>query len=96
MAYQIIYSPRSLADLDEIVDYIADDNPQAAARFRETLIDLVDELRDFPEMGGTYSKYSNVRRLVHNPAAIYYRIRRRRKIVDIVHIRHSKRKPPPF
>lgn len=39
------------ADLLEIVDYIADDNPDAAQRVKDDIEAKIGKLSDFPKMG---------------------------------------------
>jgi toxin ParE1/3/4 len=47
----LIISPRAIADLDDICDYIAIDNPNAALRTMERLQELSRFLRDHPGLG---------------------------------------------
>jgi toxin ParE1/3/4 len=44
-------SPRSERDLDSIHDFIAGDNPEAAARVRATILNTADFLARNPELG---------------------------------------------
>ena len=45
------FSPASRRDLCEILNYIARDNPQAAAEFIDKLEEKCRRLADIPEMG---------------------------------------------
>lgn len=45
------YTPAALAHLNEIGDYIAKDNPEAARRVIRAIRQAVDLLSDNPEMG---------------------------------------------
>lgn len=53
MRYKINYSPEFLADLFEIGDYIESQlqNPQAAERVTNGIVDATEVLADFPETG---------------------------------------------
>jgi toxin ParE1/3/4 len=51
MAWEVIFSARSRTDLDQIVNYIARDDPAAAERFGLKLIERAESLGDTPEMG---------------------------------------------
>ncbi len=39
MAFKILFSEDSLIDLEDILDYIRSDNPEAAERFGNALLD---------------------------------------------------------
>lgn len=44
-------SPAAEQDIDEIVTYIAKENPAAAQAFLDSLFDAMEKLADNPEMG---------------------------------------------
>lgn len=48
-----VFSPMAVEDLDGIVEYIARDNPPAAARFVEALREKCYTLARFPLLGTT-------------------------------------------
>lgn len=48
---RVRYTPAALGHLNEIGDYIAKDNPDAARRVIQTIRQTVDLLRDNPDMG---------------------------------------------
>jgi plasmid stabilization system protein ParE len=54
MRYRINYSPEFLNDLFEIGDYIESQyqNPHAADRITEGIVDATDILAEYPETGG--------------------------------------------
>jgi plasmid stabilization system protein ParE len=54
MGWEIIFSPEALEDLAEAVRYIAKDNPEAAERIGNALIDRVLVLQKFPFLGPPY------------------------------------------
>jgi toxin ParE1/3/4 len=45
------FSPRAVRDLDEHYGYIAADNPEAAARVRQTILHVADFLAQHRELG---------------------------------------------
>ena len=51
MGWEVVFAPRSEIDLAKIVSYIANDDPAAAIRFGETLINKAESLADVPGMG---------------------------------------------
>ena len=92
MDCRLTYSTRALADLDEVVEYIAVDDEAAARRFGSSLLDHVDLLRYFPKLGAKVSG-SVLRLLTHSPVLVYYRVQEDVDVVEIVHIRHGSREP---
>jgi toxin ParE1/3/4 len=60
--HKIFYSPEAVNDLDEIFDYIRDDlqNPSAAHRVVMDIIEAIEKLRDFPEMGSVLYSITGV------------------------------------
>ena len=44
-------SPRAERDLDSIHDFIAGDNPDAAARVREAILNTADIFARYPDLG---------------------------------------------
>jgi plasmid stabilization system protein ParE len=51
MAWEVIFSARTRTDLEQIVSYIAREDPAAAERFGLKLIDQAESLADSPQMG---------------------------------------------
>jgi plasmid stabilization system protein ParE len=92
--YTLRYTKKALNDLDEIIGRIAEDDDEAASRFGGSLLDHVDLLARFPRMGALIRKRRNVRKLVHSPILIYYRINENKHLVEILHLRHGARRPP--
>jgi toxin ParE1/3/4 len=94
--YHLFYTQRALNDLAEIVGYIAEDDPDAALRFGNSLLDYLDLLCRYPRIGPAIRERSEVRKLVHSPIAIYYRVRENEHAVEILHLRHGSRREPKF
>ncbi|MFY9743259.1 MAG: type II toxin-antitoxin system RelE/ParE family toxin [Candidatus Sulfotelmatobacter sp.] len=94
MDYRLLYSQRALNDLAEIVGHIAEDDADAASLFGNSLLDHVDLLTRFPRMGSIIRRRPQVRKLVHSPFLIYYRLDDNKRLIEVVHLRHGARKPP--
>lgn len=45
------FSPKAERDLEQIFSFISSDNPDAADRVRETILDVADLLAQNPELG---------------------------------------------
>jgi len=91
MDWEIVFSPQALEDLGEAVRYIAKDNPEAAERVGNALIDRVLVLAKFPKLGPPYRKRQGVRTLVSNPYMIFYRVLEKEKRVEILRYWHAAR-----
>jgi plasmid stabilization system protein ParE len=92
--YHLIYSQKALDDLAEIVGYIAEDDPEAASRFGESLLDHIQMLTRFPKMGTISRKRRYIRKLVHSPVLVYYKISEARRNIGILYLRHAARRLP--
>lgn len=59
---KVRYSPEAVNDLDEIWAYISDElqNPESALKTVNGVMDAVDRLNDFPEMGPPLSSVTNM------------------------------------
>ena len=94
MDYRIVYTQKALADLAGLISHIAEDPPDAAARFGGVLLDHVDLLSRFPRMGRLVRQRSQVRKLVHSPVVVYYRVQQGQRLIEILQFRHGSRKTP--
>jgi plasmid stabilization system protein ParE len=63
------------ADLVEIGNFIAKDNPSVAERYIRRLRNRIEVLREFPKSGHRIRKRSNVRALVERPIIIVYALK---------------------
>ena len=96
MDFRIVWTDPALLDLEELVRFIAQDNTTAAARVGDEIVDHVGILTAFPEIGPVYRRRStgDVRQITVRPFRIFYRVRRVRKLVEILHIWHGARREP--
>jgi plasmid stabilization system protein ParE len=92
--YRLLYTQKALNDLAEIVGHIAEDDSASASRFGSSLLDHIDLLTRFPRMGALIRKRPQVRKLVHSPVLVYYRIDEGTGTIEVLHLRHGARKPP--
>jgi plasmid stabilization system protein ParE len=94
--FRLRFMQKALSDLADIVGRIAEDDPEAAGRFGNSLLDHVELLTRFPRMGSTIRKRARVRKLSHSPILVYYQLREDKHLVEILHLRHASRKSPQF
>lgn len=90
MKHKILYSKESRRDLDEIWDYIASElqNPIAAERIVNSIMDAVDQLVDFAESGAPLTSVADIesdyRFLVTGNYLTFYRVYENEVFVDRV------------
>lgn len=90
MKHKILYSKEFRRDLDEIWDYIASElqNPIAAERIVNSIMDAVDQLVDFAEAGAPLTSVADIesdyRFLVTGNYLTFYRVYENEVFVDRV------------
>lgn len=94
MDFRLQYTQRAIDDLAGIIGHIAEDDAESASRFGNSLLDHVDLFARFPRMGSALGKRSSVRKLLHSPVLVYYRVREDKRLIEVLHFRHGARKPP--
>ncbi|HUS36098.1 MAG TPA: type II toxin-antitoxin system RelE/ParE family toxin [Verrucomicrobiae bacterium] len=96
MDWRIDWTAPSLDDLAHIVRTIAEDNKDAAVRVGDRIVDHVELLKKFPEIGPVFRRRvkSNIRLIVCRPFKIYYRVVREKSLVEILHVWHGARQDP--
>ena len=95
MGSKVIFAPQAIADLEEITRRIAKDDPSAAIRFGNLLIERVRLLEQFPFLGSPYGKLAGVRKLVLGPYLIFYRVMLEQGRVDVLRYWHGAQENPP-
>jgi len=91
-------TPRALADLEQVFDYIRQDSPQNAATMIEKLLDAISGLNilphrfDVPRVGSVRGR--QVRSMPARPYLVRYRIDEMRKAVYVLRVRHGARRRP--
>lgn len=88
---QIVWTEPALNDLDTIADYIALENPPAAAELVRRIFAYVEQLEAHPESGSIPPelKRSRYRQIVEPPCRVLYRFDG--KSVFILHVMRSER-----
>jgi len=72
---EIVWSEPALSDLDAIADYIALEEPVAAAELVKRIFAHVEQLADHPESGSRPQELvrSRYRQVVESPCRVFYR-----------------------
>jgi plasmid stabilization system protein ParE len=88
---EIIWSEPALSDLDAIADYIALENPAAAAELVKRVVGHVEQLAKQPESGSRPQelKRSRYRQIVEPPCRVFYRYDGQK--VFVLHVMRSER-----
>jgi toxin ParE1/3/4 len=87
---KILWSPLAVERASEIVDYIAQDKPEAATKWIHTVFSKVEQLRSHPEIGRMVPDIHEhqFRELIYGNYRIIYRMEA--KQISILTIRHGK------
>ena len=88
---EIVWSEPALSDLDAIADFIALENPVAAAELVKRIVGHVEQLADHPESGSRplELKRSRYRQVVEPPCRVFYRYDGSR--IFILHVMRTER-----
>ena len=83
---EVIWTETALQTLDEIADYIALDNYEAACRLVQKVFDKVDLLEESPTIGTITRELRGTpyRRLVIKPVYVYYRTEGKKVVIVFV------------
>ena len=94
MVHKILFTEDALVELEIILDYIRVDNPAAAARFGNALLSHIELLRSFPRIGVPLPGRPGIRKLLHSPVRVYYRLHENRGLIEVLHFWHTARIDP--
>jgi addiction module RelE/StbE family toxin len=91
---RLIWSPRSIADLEAIRDHIASDSDLYAGLMVARLVAAPARLLDFPESGRMVPEFGrpDLRELVVRPYRLVYRVRE--EVIEVVTVFHAARLLP--
>jgi plasmid stabilization system protein ParE len=94
MGHAVVFSAQADRDLGKIVRFLAQNNPGAAERLGNALVDRALSLAAMPHIGPALRERPRVRRLVHKPwFVIYYRVDVGRQVVEIIRIWDGRQNP---
>jgi toxin ParE1/3/4 len=93
MDYEVILSPKALEDLESIIRYIAQDNPEVARQFGHKLVDHTRVLEVSPIVGKQVPEFNDpsVRQLVLKPYRVIYKINEEKQQIHVSRYWHSSR-----
>lgn len=91
---KVIWTPRAQQRLQEIHDYIAQDQPVNATRWVARVLDRGEQIGDQPRSGRMVPEYGRetIREIFEGDYRVIYRIRSQQ--VDVLTVRHGARQMP--
>ena len=97
MAYRVLWSDSAKDRINQFYDFIAEDNPAAARRVIQDLLDRVEALAEHPRLGRRLSEAvdPSLRKLVIGDYIVAYRVNEARQTVWVVAVRHHRERPLP-
>jgi plasmid stabilization system protein ParE len=98
MGFKVFLSGTALSDLEAIVAYIAPEDPQAAGRLGDHLLNEAMSLETFPNRGRVIPEFSNseLREILFRSYRIVYRVETASRSVEILRFWHAARGAPGF
>lgn len=96
MAWELQWSASASDRLLELVDWLAERSPQAAAQFLDHVDRDVAVLQDHPELGAVWHRHPGlgVRRLRSGKYWVYYEVVAGARTVLILTVRHAREDVP--
>ena len=96
MDFKVLIADSAIADLKEIVEFVAEDNPEAAIRLGEKLLAHALSLATFPQRFPFHDRPRGIRKMPVSPFLIYYQCDKESSVVYILHFWHGARRRPEF
>jgi plasmid stabilization system protein ParE len=96
LEYKVLYSKAALIGLNQILAFIHKDDPAAASHLANAILDHIDFLASFPKMGPPLPARPGMRKLLHTPIVVYYRINDKKRVVEVIRFWHTSRRPPKY
>jgi len=97
MALEIVWTPQAEKGLDKVLEYLQEEwSAKEILALEKRVLDLMERISKYPKICPSTGKYPNVRKgLVDRNNYIIYRIRPRKRTIEIINFRGTKQKPLP-
>ena len=96
MGFKVLIADAALVDLKEIVEFVADDNPEAAIRLGEKLVAHALSLATMRQRFPFHDENRGIRKMTLPPYFIFYTCDETASAVNILHFWHGARRSPEF
>ncbi|MBC8097567.1 MAG: type II toxin-antitoxin system RelE/ParE family toxin [Akkermansiaceae bacterium] len=96
MDFKIIWSPRGIETLQELIEYISRDNPEAAGQMGEAVFQKTLLLGQNPRLGKVFVKLNrdDIRETPVHPYRLIYRVQDSARTITILTVWHGARQEP--
>lgn len=74
MALKLHYHEDGLSDLEEIFEWSRERHPETTEPFADDLFERLELLKVLPYIGAPIKGHPQLRRLLHAPLYVYYRV----------------------
>ena len=96
MDFKVVIADSAIDDLRAIVEFVAEDDPAAAARLADKLINHALNLAVFPARHPVFDRERKIHKMAVPPYLIFYTCEESLHVVNIIHIWHGARRSPDF
>jgi plasmid stabilization system protein ParE len=96
MDFKVLITDSAIADLKQIVEFVAQDNPSVAIRLGQKLVDRALGLASMPQRFPFHDERRGIRKMPLPPFLIFYICDEAGGVVNILHFWHGARRPPQF
>src|SRR5882724_1991175 len=96
MDHKVILSRLAEDDLENIIRFISDDNPEAALRVAADVIKHLRVLEKFPRLGRVVPEFGEeaLREIIHSPYRLIYEVNDQAARIEVIRIWHGARGKP--
>jgi toxin ParE1/3/4 len=96
MDFKVLIAESAIADLKEIVEFVARDDAEAATRLGNKLIAHALSLQTMPQRFPFHDQQRGIRKMPLPPFLIFYTCDETAHAVNIIHFWHGARRSPQF
>ena len=96
MDFKVLIADSAIADLKEIVEFVAQDDSEAAIRLGQKLLAHALSLAALPQRFPLHDKRRGIRKMPLSPFLIFYVCDETTSVINILHFWHGARRPPEF
>lgn len=93
MDFKVGLTDEAIADLRRIVEFVAEQSPEAALHVGTELIAVAESLAFFPHRGVPVRERNGMRKILRWKYAIYYRVKPAEQYVEVLRIWDGRQAP---
>ena len=96
MGFKVLIAESAIADLKEIVEFVTQDDSNAAIRLGNKLVAHALSLRTMPQRFPFHDQQRGIRKMSSPPFLVFYTCDEAGGVVNILHFWHGARRSPQF